>query len=129
MADVSSQTFEATRGNPSLVLAAAEAVALRSWAPSGRVPLAWGHDAAADALLLVAQLIGGLHRRGVARLGRGVVSLAERVEFIHPGNVLVGGLARGLVAIDPRPCVGEAEFDAVDWVCWGVSGLLAVAQP
>ena len=39
---------------------------------------------------------------------------------LHPGNVLDGGAARGLVAIDPRPCVGEAAFDAVDWVFWGM---------
>ncbi len=39
---------------------------------------------------------------------------------LHPGNVLDGGGARGLVAIDPRPCVGDAAFDAVDWVFWAV---------
>ena len=37
---------------------------------------------------------------------------------LHPGNVLDGGAARGLVAIDPRPCVGDAVVDAVDWVFW-----------
>jgi streptomycin 6-kinase len=37
---------------------------------------------------------------------------------LHPGNVLNGGRPRGLVAIDPRPCVGEAAFDVVDWVFW-----------
>ncbi len=36
---------------------------------------------------------------------------------LHPANVLDGG-TRGLVAIDPRPCVGDAAFDAVDWVIW-----------
>lgn len=36
----------------------------------------------------------------------------------HPYNVLDGGDTRGLVAIDPRPCVGDAAFDAVDWVFW-----------
>jgi streptomycin 6-kinase len=37
---------------------------------------------------------------------------------LHPGNVLDGGPVRGLVAIDPRPCVGDAAVDAVDWVFW-----------
>lgn len=37
---------------------------------------------------------------------------------LHPYNVLDGGNPRGLVAIDPRPCVGDAAFDAVDWVFW-----------
>jgi len=32
--------------------------------------------------------------------------------------VLDGGAVRGLVAIDPRPCVGDAAVDAVDWVFW-----------
>ena len=35
---------------------------------------------------------------------------------LHAGNVLHGGSARGLVAIDPRPCLGDPAFDAVDWV-------------
>lgn len=37
---------------------------------------------------------------------------------LHAYNVLDGGNTRGLVAIDPRPCVGDAAFDAVDWVFW-----------
>jgi streptomycin 6-kinase len=172
---------------PDAEIAAAEAYALRSWESSGRVPLVWGYDAALGALLLeaipsetplselgvaleldeVASLIGGLHRSGAPVVGNGVVSLAERVEFIfdhwierygrrgevtravpverlrrghelarepvadagvpvllhgdlNPSNVLDGGAARGLVAIDPRPCVGEAAVDAVDWVFWEV---------
>ena len=38
---------------------------------------------------------------------------------LHPGNVLLGGPGRGLVAIDPRPCIGAPAFDAVDWVLRG----------
>lgn len=38
---------------------------------------------------------------------------------LHPANVLDGGDVRGLIAIGPRPCVGDAAFDAVDWVFWG----------
>jgi streptomycin 6-kinase len=37
---------------------------------------------------------------------------------LHASNVLDGGKKRGLVAIDPRACVGDAAFDAVDWVFW-----------
>jgi streptomycin 6-kinase len=47
---------------------------------------------------------------------------------LHPGNVLHGGAARGLVAIDPRPCVGEAAVDAVDWVFWTEADPLAWEQ-
>lgn len=33
---------------------------------------------------------------------------------LHPDNVLDAG-SRGLVVIDPRPCVGDPAFDAVDF--------------
>ncbi|ANN21954.1 aminoglycoside phosphotransferase [Amycolatopsis orientalis] len=38
---------------------------------------------------------------------------------LHPGNVLDGGPSRGLVAIDPKACVGDPCFDAVDYVVGG----------
>lgn len=38
---------------------------------------------------------------------------------LHAGNVLDGGPQRGLVAIDPRPCLGDPLFDLVDWVLHG----------
>jgi streptomycin 6-kinase len=47
---------------------------------------------------------------------------------LHPGNVLRGGDGRGLVAIDPRPCLGDPAFDAVDWVLTGGGGERAVRQ-
>jgi streptomycin 6-kinase len=170
---------------PDAELARAEARALRSWGPSGRVPEVWGYDATLGALLLeaipnevplaelgvgvdlgdIAGLISALHHSGAPVVGDGVVWLADRVDFmfnywterfgnssdvvavvsvervhrgyelaqtlakhrdapvllhgdLHAYNVLDGGDTRGLVAIDPRPCVGDAAFDAVDWVFW-----------
>lgn len=47
---------------------------------------------------------------------------------LHPGNVLRGGDGRGLVAIDPRPCLGDPAFDAVDWVVADGGGEQAVQQ-
>nr|WP_230862605.1 aminoglycoside phosphotransferase family protein [Amycolatopsis camponoti] len=38
---------------------------------------------------------------------------------LHLGNVLDGGPSRGLVAIDPKACVGDPCFDAVDFVLEG----------
>jgi streptomycin 6-kinase len=35
---------------------------------------------------------------------------------LHLSNILRAGPARGLVAIDPRPCSGDLTFDAIDWV-------------
>jgi streptomycin 6-kinase len=37
---------------------------------------------------------------------------------ITPVNVLDGGEERGLVAIDPAPCLGDPAFDAIDLVLW-----------
>ena len=39
---------------------------------------------------------------------------------LHLGNVLAS--ARGLVAIDPRACAGDPDFDAVDFVLWDAAG-------
>ena len=36
---------------------------------------------------------------------------------LTPVNVLDGG-SRGLVAVDPAPCLGDAAFDAIDFVLW-----------
>lgn len=175
--------------SPEPRLATAEALALRAWEASGRVPAVWEYDAEVGALLLegfpnetplselsevgelgdVAGLIRALHGSGSPAIGGGLVSLAERVEFIfdhwterhggdpavtgvvplvrlargrepalalaaddvapvllhgdlHPANVLDGGAERGLVAIDPRPCVGDPAFDGVDWVFWQAEG-------
>ncbi|MFC0545446.1 aminoglycoside phosphotransferase family protein [Kutzneria chonburiensis] len=38
---------------------------------------------------------------------------------LHPGNVLAS--ARGPVAIDPRPCLGDPDLDVVDWTLFDVT--------
>ncbi|MFC4564559.1 aminoglycoside phosphotransferase family protein [Nocardiopsis mangrovi] len=47
---------------------------------------------------------------------------------LHPGNVIDGGPERGLVAVDPRACLGDAAFDAVDWVLWKATSIGEVEQ-
>jgi streptomycin 6-kinase len=37
---------------------------------------------------------------------------------LTPVNVLDGGGRRGLVALDPAPCLGDPAFDAIDLVLW-----------
>jgi streptomycin 6-kinase len=37
---------------------------------------------------------------------------------LTPVNVLDGGEERGLVAIDPAPCLGDPAFDAIDLLFW-----------
>jgi streptomycin 6-kinase len=47
---------------------------------------------------------------------------APRTVLLHgdltPVNILDGGADRGLVAIDPSPCLGDPAFDVVDLVFW-----------
>ncbi|WP_116243870.1 aminoglycoside phosphotransferase family protein [Nocardiopsis sp. FIRDI 009] len=46
---------------------------------------------------------------------------------LHPGNVLDGG-PRGLVALDPRACVGDGAADAVDWAVWKATSVAEVER-
>jgi streptomycin 6-kinase len=43
-------------------------------------------------------------------------------------NVLDGGDERGLVAIDPGPCLGDPAFEAVDFVLWRANDGDAIAS-
>lgn len=45
---------------------------------------------------------------------------------LTPSNLLDGGVARGLVAIDPAPCLGDAAFDAVDLLLWQADDLATI---
>lgn len=45
---------------------------------------------------------------------------------LTPGNILDGGAERGLVAIDPAPCLGDAAFDAVDLILWQADDLQTI---
>jgi streptomycin 6-kinase len=64
-------------------------------------------------------------RRG-HQLARRLTASSEQIVLVHgdlhPGNVLNAGKPRGLVAIDPRPCIGDPAFDLVDWVFWNAEG-------
>ena len=40
---------------------------------------------------------------------------------LHLGNILRVGLGRGIVAIDPRPCVGDPAMDLADLAMTGAS--------
>lgn len=60
-----------------------------------------------------AQLLDRAHAAARALAAGGPMVLLHG--DLHPGNVLDAGPARGAVAIDPRPCVGDPAFDAVDW--------------
>lgn len=62
-----------------------------------------------------------LYERGW-RLAEGLAGDSPLCVLLHgdltPANVLDGGPDRGLVAIDPAPCLGDPAFDAVDLLLW-----------
>ena len=46
---------------------------------------------------------------------------------LTPVNVLDGGEERGLVAIDPAPCLGDPAFDAIDLLFWRADDVETIA--
>ncbi|MCQ4040577.1 aminoglycoside phosphotransferase family protein [Streptantibioticus rubrisoli] len=66
-------------------------------------------------------------RRAALRLAEGEWSAVVHGD-LHPGNVLDAGPKRGLVAIDPRPAVGDSDFDAIDWALSGATTPAAVQE-
>ena len=58
-------------------------------------------------------------RRLATRLAESVPPTALLHGDLTPSNILDGGARRGLVAIDPSPCLGnDAAFDAIDLLLW-----------
>ena len=62
-----------------------------------------------------------LYARG-HRAAKALAAEAARRVVLHgdltPANVLDGGVGRGLVAVDPAPCLGDPAFDTVDLLMW-----------
>jgi streptomycin 6-kinase len=67
--------------------------------------------------------------RGLRLAAKLAVQASTRV-LLHgdltPVNVLDGGTPRGLVAIDPAPCLGDPAFDAVDLLFWKAADVATV---
>ncbi len=68
-----------------------------------------------------------LYERGrhlATRLAEHVAPTALLHGDLTPSNILDGGNRRGLVAIDPAPCLGDdPAFDAIDLVLWQAADL------
>ncbi|WP_159943133.1 MULTISPECIES: aminoglycoside phosphotransferase family protein [unclassified Nocardiopsis] len=60
-------------------------------------------------------------------LANGTVDVVPVHGDLHPGNVIDGG-ERGLVAVDPRACLGDGAVDAVDWALWKSTSLTEVVH-
>jgi streptomycin 6-kinase len=62
-----------------------------------------------------------VYERG-RKLAMRLAENAPRTVLLHGDltavNILDGGVDRGLVAIDPSPCLGDPAFDVVDLVFW-----------
>ena len=71
-----------------------------------------------------------LYARG-RQLAMRLAADAARTVLLHgdltPVNVLDGGEERGLVAIDPAPCLGDPAFDAIDLLVWRANDVETVA--
>jgi streptomycin 6-kinase len=71
-----------------------------------------------------------LYERG-RRLAMRLAAEAAPAVLLHgdltPVNVLDGGEERGLVAIDPAPCIGDPAFDAVDLVLFRADDVETIA--
>jgi len=71
-----------------------------------------------------------LYERG-RRLALRLAAESSPIVLLHGDltavNVLDGG-KRGLVAIDPAPCLGDPAFDAVDLVFWRAGSVVTIAD-
>jgi streptomycin 6-kinase len=70
-----------------------------------------------------------LYERGRQAAMALAAEMSHRVTLhgdLTPANILDGGAARGLVAIDPAPCAGDPAFDAVDLLLWQADDLAAL---
>jgi streptomycin 6-kinase len=78
---------------------------------------------------LTALVAPELYERG-RRLATRLAEDASPIVLLHgdltPSNILDGGPERGLVAIDPAPCLGDGAFDAVDLILWQADDLQTI---
>jgi streptomycin 6-kinase len=73
-----------------------------------------------------------LYERG-HRLANRFAERASPTALLHgdltPSNILDGGAERGLVAIDPAPCLGDdVAFDAIDLLLWQAGDVATIAE-
>jgi streptomycin 6-kinase len=79
------------------------------------------------------RLVGLIPPRLYERGRRLATTLAEHAPapvLLHgdltPANIVHGGKRRGLVAIDPAPCIGDPGFDAVDLLFWQADSVATI---
>jgi streptomycin 6-kinase len=65
-------------------------------------------------------------RRLATRLAAQPSTLVPLHGDLTPANIVRGGTGRGLVALDPAPCHGDAAFDPVDLLFWQADDLATI---
>jgi streptomycin 6-kinase len=77
------------------------------------------------------QAVRGGRGKASEELALRLAAEASSTVLLHgdltPVNVLDGG-ERGLVAIDPAPCLGEPAFDAIDLIFWRAEDADTIAR-
>lgn len=85
------------------------------------------YERSPDTARLVPPELYGRGRRLAERLAGGTAPAGVLHGDLTPRNVLDGGPDRGLVAIDPAPCLGDdPTFDAVDLLLWQATDVATV---
>ncbi|WP_158288199.1 aminoglycoside phosphotransferase family protein [Streptomyces sp. ICBB 8177] len=117
--------FELTARRIDTARATAAATAAAATADAqGMAPTEAAHDTDRGGQAVTPELVEGCRRAALALARSGPAFLVHG--DLHPGNVLDPGGGAGLVAIDPRPCVGDPDFDVVDWALAGATSETAV---
>jgi streptomycin 6-kinase len=81
-----------------------------------------------ELVALVAPKLYEQGRRRAMRLAEQTPATVLLHGDLTPSNVLGGGEGRGLVAIDPAPCLGDPAFDAIDLVLWRAEDVDTIAD-
>ena len=81
-----------------------------------------------ELMKLIPQELYERGRRLATELAKSVPPTALLHGDLTPSNVLDGGAQRGLVAIDPAPCLGDdVAFDAIDLLLWQADDVDTIA--
>ncbi len=128
-----SSTYPTVKIVAELLTALHSAVASPSFSPLAH-RVAYLFDAGLADYRRQPMLAERIPRSGYERGRRLATSLAEHTTpavLLHgdltPVNIVGGGPRRGLVALDPAPCLGDAGFDTVDLLFWQAADQATIA--
>jgi streptomycin 6-kinase len=132
---VVSRSYPASESVTELLSALHDSGLLQPFYPTVGQRVTYLFDSAAklyDRLPQLAALVPSeVYERG-RQLATRLAQAASPIVLLHgdltPSNILDGGPGRGLVAIDPAPCLGATAFDAVDLILWQAHDLRTIEE-